>query len=74
MQRTIRPQVVTTFELPGCQDMWTVIGAPVAEEEKNAADGAKDDGESHALLIMSTDDSSMVRWPLHPHELTDVML
>lgn len=24
-QRSIRPQVVTTFELPGCHDMWTVI-------------------------------------------------
>lgn len=24
LQRSIRPQVVTTFELPGCLDMWTV--------------------------------------------------
>lgn len=27
LQRNIRPQVVTTFELPGCFDMWTVIGS-----------------------------------------------
>ena len=26
LQQTIRPQVVTTFELPGVVDMWTVIG------------------------------------------------
>ena len=24
LQREVRPQVVTTFELPGCSDMWTV--------------------------------------------------
>ena len=30
LQRTIRPQVVTTFELPGCNDMWTVKGLPEA--------------------------------------------
>lgn len=31
-QKSIRPQVVTTFELPGCYDMWTVI-APQKKEE-----------------------------------------
>ncbi len=25
LQRGVRPQVVTTFELPGCIDMWTVL-------------------------------------------------
>ncbi|XP_022802134.1 cleavage and polyadenylation specificity factor subunit 1-like [Stylophora pistillata] len=25
LQRSVRPQVVTTFELPGCVDMWTVL-------------------------------------------------
>jgi len=24
LQRTVKPQVVTTFELPGCTNMWTV--------------------------------------------------
>ncbi|XP_055081230.1 cleavage and polyadenylation specificity factor subunit 1 [Periophthalmus magnuspinnatus] len=33
LQRSIRPQVVTTFELPGCHDMWTVI----ASEEKKSS-------------------------------------
>eukprot|EP00069_Balaena_mysticetus_P012294 bmy_07563T0 len=32
LQKSIRPQVVTTFELPGCYDMWTVI-APVRKEQ-----------------------------------------
>ena len=47
LQKTVRPQVVTTFELPGCQDMWTV------------GSGAGGDGE-HAFLILSRRDSSMV--------------
>lgn len=25
LQKEVRPQVVTTFELPGCKDMWTVL-------------------------------------------------
>ena len=25
LQMGVRPQVVTTFELPGCRDMWTVL-------------------------------------------------
>ncbi len=25
LQSGVRPQVVTTFELPGCLDMWTVL-------------------------------------------------
>ena len=33
-QRSIRPQVVTTFELPGCHDMWTVISSEVKEDKK----------------------------------------
>lgn len=33
-QRSIRPQVVTTFELPGCHDMWTVISNEVKEDKK----------------------------------------
>ncbi|XP_061671474.1 cleavage and polyadenylation specificity factor subunit 1 isoform X2 [Syngnathoides biaculeatus] len=32
LQRSIRPQVVTTFELPGCHDMWTVISNEVKEK------------------------------------------
>ncbi|KAM9386109.1 cleavage and polyadenylation specificity factor subunit 1 isoform 2-T2 [Pholidichthys leucotaenia] len=33
LQRSIRPQVVTTFELPGCHDMWTVIASEVKEDK-----------------------------------------
>ena len=44
LQRSIRPQIVTTFTLPGCSNMWTVH----AGEDK------------HAFLILSQEDGSMV--------------
>ena len=44
LQRTIRPQVVTTFQLPGTTDMWTVFSG----------------AEEHAYLILSRAESSMI--------------
>lgn len=44
LQKSIRPQVVTTFALPGCSNMWTVC--------KNE--------EKHAFLILSQEDSTLV--------------
>ena len=46
LEQTIRPQIVTTFELPGCHDMWTVVGGS--------------ESQSHAFLILSRTDSTMV--------------
>ncbi|KAK0170083.1 hypothetical protein PV328_010688 [Microctonus aethiopoides] len=54
LQRSIRPQVVTTFELPGCQDMWTVIGPPSVDHQGKETEG------THAFLILSHEESSMV--------------
>jgi hypothetical protein len=49
-------QVVTTFELPGCVDMWTVIGSKDAAE-----DSIKGEQEyTHAFMILSQQDSTMV--------------
>lgn len=44
LQHSIRPQIVTTFTLPGCCNMWTVC---------------KND-EKHAFLILSQEDGTMV--------------
>ncbi|KAM8811110.1 LOW QUALITY PROTEIN: cleavage and polyadenylation specificity factor subunit 1 [Eudromia elegans] len=70
LQKSIRPQVVTTFELPGCYDMWTVISPPKKEEEEGAPgdDADKeppppepdDDGKRHGFLILSREDSTMI--------------
>lgn len=44
LQRTIKPQIVTTFTLPGCSNMWTV----------------KSGEDRHAFLILSQEDGTMV--------------
>uniref|UniRef100_A0A3Q2D0C1 Cleavage and polyadenylation specificity factor subunit 1 n=1 Tax=Cyprinodon variegatus TaxID=28743 RepID=A0A3Q2D0C1_CYPVA len=62
LQRSIRPQVVTTFELPGCQDMWTVVSSeeePEKEEEKTERP-LEDDSKRHGFLILSREDSTMI--------------
>ncbi|XP_052540356.1 cleavage and polyadenylation specificity factor subunit 1 [Tympanuchus pallidicinctus] len=72
LQRSVRPQVVTTFELPGCYDMWTVLAPPgagaepsaaadPAEKEPSAPDPPEDEGQRHGFLILSREDSTMVR-------------
>jgi len=49
LQRTVRPQVVTAFELPGCIDMWTLMGPD-----------AKGSSAEHAFLLLSRKESSML--------------
>jgi cleavage and polyadenylation specificity factor subunit 1 len=49
LQKTVRPQVVTAFELPGCIDMWTLLGPD-----------AKGSTAEHAFLLLSRKESSMV--------------
>ncbi|NWR56079.1 CPSF1 factor, partial [Bucorvus abyssinicus] len=39
LQRSIRPQVVTTFELPGCYDMWTVLAPRPKDKAGESAAG-----------------------------------
>ncbi|XP_053531243.1 cleavage and polyadenylation specificity factor subunit 1 isoform X1 [Ictalurus punctatus] len=73
LQRSIRPQVVTTFELPGCQDMWTVISneekpeQPPAEGERETQEDVEkqelpvdDEKNKHGFLILSREDSTMI--------------
>uniref|UniRef100_A0A8D3E1E6 Cleavage and polyadenylation specificity factor subunit 1 n=1 Tax=Scophthalmus maximus TaxID=52904 RepID=A0A8D3E1E6_SCOMX len=61
LQRSIRPQVVTTFELPGCHDMWTVISNEEneKEEEEKTEPPMEDDKKKHGFLILSREDSTM---------------
>ncbi|KAI1901642.1 hypothetical protein AGOR_G00036500 [Albula goreensis] len=72
LQRSIRPQVVTTFELPGCHDMWTVISSekkdveppPEGEgdtpEEPPTEPSLEEDKNKHGFLILSREDSTMI--------------
>ncbi|GBP39414.1 Cleavage and polyadenylation specificity factor subunit 1 [Eumeta japonica] len=56
LQRSIRPQIITTFNLPGCIDMWTVIG----ESGEAQRDVHKDMEGIHAYMILTQDETSMV--------------
>ncbi|KAF7989483.1 hypothetical protein HCN44_008157 [Aphidius gifuensis] len=65
LQRTIRPQIITTFELPGCQDMWTVIGPPNINQQQqqsnsNSNSNNKDTDGTHGFLILCEQDSTMI--------------
>uniref|UniRef100_A0A4W6BTU9 Cleavage and polyadenylation specificity factor subunit 1 n=1 Tax=Lates calcarifer TaxID=8187 RepID=A0A4W6BTU9_LATCA len=60
LQRSIRPQVVTTFELPGCHDMWTEKEEKEKEEEEKAEPPLEDDTKKHGFLILSREDSTMI--------------
>ena len=51
-------QVVTTFELPGCVDMWTVIGMKDSVEDPNKGEQEY----THAFMILSQQDSTMVSY------------
>ncbi|CAG0890026.1 unnamed protein product [Darwinula stevensoni] len=52
LQHSIRPQVITTFQLPGCSDMWTVVDGKTQSGD--------DQGGEHAFLILSQESSTMV--------------
>nr|XP_054773203.1 cleavage and polyadenylation specificity factor subunit 1-like [Lytechinus pictus] len=62
LQRTVRPQVVTTFNLPQCLDMWTVKSLKKTKSDEKSEDSeiSPDDKDKHAFLILSKPDSSMV--------------
>ena len=47
LQRSIRPQIVTTLELPNCTDIWSVFSP-------------HESAEHHSYLIISRNDSTMV--------------
>ena len=49
LQRSVKPQVVTTFELPGVRDMFTVFASHAEEENP-----------MHAYLLLSRPDATMV--------------
>ncbi|CAG5883736.1 unnamed protein product [Menidia menidia] len=54
--RSIRPQVVTTFELPGCHNMWTVISSEAKEEKKVTASQAAKSDEPEDGVKAETED------------------
>lgn len=53
LQRTVKPQVVTTFELPGCINMWTVCTTEKMRKSKG-------DPDHHGYLILSREDTTLI--------------
>lgn len=51
LQRSIKPQIETSFELPGCVDIWTVYGPDYYSDKELY---------SHKYLILSQEDSTIV--------------
>ncbi|CAG2109128.1 unnamed protein product [Medioppia subpectinata] len=60
LQRTLRPQIVTTFELPGCTDMWTVYGPKSKATEETVESTETNASAYHAYLILSRSDATLV--------------
>ncbi|XP_022837333.1 cleavage and polyadenylation specificity factor subunit 1 [Spodoptera litura] len=52
LQRAVRPQLITSFNLPGCIDMWSILG--------ETPEGARESEGAHAYLILTQEDGSMV--------------
>ncbi|KAL7640863.1 UNVERIFIED_CONTAM: hypothetical protein RMT77_008000 [Armadillidium vulgare] len=52
LQRTIKPQILTTFDLPNIIDMWTLVGKRDDKKRKDAKD--------HSFLILSKEDSALI--------------
>ena len=62
LQRTLRPQIVTTFELHGCTDMWTVFASKSrSSESQEKSDSSEPDMSSmHSYMILSRSDATLV--------------
>lgn len=57
LQRSIRPQFVTTFVLPKCLDMWTVYST---QKDIDFKENATNDPRHHAYLILSRSETTMI--------------
>lgn len=55
LQRTIKPQIETSFKLPDCIDAWTVYGPNYFLEEDKPGSSA-----SHEYMVLSQKDCSIV--------------
>ncbi|XP_074600985.1 cleavage and polyadenylation specificity factor subunit 1 [Brevipalpus obovatus] len=60
LHRTIRPQIVTTFGLPKCLDMWTVYDRP--PDDGSIENGSPNTSASrfHSYLILTRYDSTTI--------------
>ncbi|XP_067935054.1 cleavage and polyadenylation specificity factor subunit 1-like [Watersipora subatra] len=59
LQRSVRPQIVTTFQLADVRAVWTVKG-PLNAEDVEESQRESLDTDMHSYLILGKEDSTMV--------------
>lgn len=60
MQHSVRPDLITEVELPGCKGIWTVYHKSSRGHAVDALRTSKEDDEFHAYLIISLENRTMV--------------
>ncbi|XP_061353564.1 cleavage and polyadenylation specificity factor subunit 1 [Gastrolobium bilobum] len=60
LRQSIRPEVITEVELPGCKGIWTVYHKSTRTHNADSSKLADDDDEYHAYLIISLEARTMV--------------
>ncbi|XP_025700408.1 cleavage and polyadenylation specificity factor subunit 1 isoform X2 [Arachis hypogaea] len=60
LRQSIRPEVITEVELPGCKGIWTVYHKSSRSHSADSSKMANDDDEYHAYLIISLEARTMV--------------
>lgn len=60
MQHSVRPDLITEVELPGCKGIWTVYHKSSRGLGVDALKTPKEDDEFHAYLIISLESRTMV--------------
>ncbi|KAL0902907.1 hypothetical protein M5K25_028407 [Dendrobium thyrsiflorum] len=60
MQHSVRPDLITEVELPGCKGIWTVYHKSSRGHAVDAFKPSKEDDEFHAYLIISLESRTMV--------------
>lgn len=58
LQRTIKPQIETSFHLPGCSDAWTVYGPTNYADEE--AQRQQHQQQPHEFLILNQEEATIV--------------
>ncbi|OVA07710.1 Cleavage/polyadenylation specificity factor [Macleaya cordata] len=60
LQQSIRPELITEVELPGCKGIWTVYHKSTRGHNADSSKAASEDDEYHAYLIISLESRTMV--------------
>ncbi|XP_015877866.3 cleavage and polyadenylation specificity factor subunit 1 isoform X1 [Ziziphus jujuba] len=60
LRQSIRPEMITEVELPGCKGIWTVYHKSTRGHNVDSAKSAAADDEYHAYLIISLEARTMV--------------